>query len=41
MGSPKADRSVKEGADEWVWQAAEAPHEVTRKFGRDRQEIAW
>jgi NAD(P)-dependent dehydrogenase (short-subunit alcohol dehydrogenase family) len=41
MGGPDATRSVEEGADTAVWLAAEAPHELTGKFFRDRQEIPW
>lgn len=39
MGGPNADRSVEEGADTAVWLAADAPHELTGKFFRDRLEI--
>jgi NAD(P)-dependent dehydrogenase (short-subunit alcohol dehydrogenase family) len=41
MGGPDADRSVEEGADTAVWLADEAPHTLTGKFFRDRQEIPW
>ena len=41
MGGPNAARSVEEGADTAVWLADEAPHELTGKFFRDRQEIPW
>jgi NAD(P)-dependent dehydrogenase (short-subunit alcohol dehydrogenase family) len=41
MGGPNADRSVEEGADTAVWLAADAPHELTGKFFRDRQVIPW
>jgi NAD(P)-dependent dehydrogenase (short-subunit alcohol dehydrogenase family) len=41
MGGPDATRSVEEGADTAVWLAGEAPHELTGKFFRDRQEIPW
>ena len=41
MGGPTATRSVEEGADTAVWLADEAPHELTGKFFRDRQEIPW
>jgi NAD(P)-dependent dehydrogenase (short-subunit alcohol dehydrogenase family) len=41
MGGPNAHRSVEEGADTAVWLADEAPHELTGKFFRDRQEIPW
>jgi NAD(P)-dependent dehydrogenase (short-subunit alcohol dehydrogenase family) len=41
MGGPGATRSVEEGADTVVWLADEAPHELTGKLFRDRQEIPW
>jgi NAD(P)-dependent dehydrogenase (short-subunit alcohol dehydrogenase family) len=41
MGGPNADGSVEEGADTAVWLAADAPHELTGKFFRDRWEIPW
>lgn len=41
MGGPNASRSVEEGADTAVWLAAEAPHELTGRFFRDRKEIPW
>jgi NAD(P)-dependent dehydrogenase (short-subunit alcohol dehydrogenase family) len=41
MGGENANRSVEEGADTIVWLAAEAPHDLTGKFLRDRKEIAW
>lgn len=41
MGGPTAPRSVAEGADTAVWLAAEAPHELTGKFFRSREEIPW
>src|SRR3954466_3946031 len=41
MGGPNATRSVEEGADTVVWLADEAPHELTGKFLRNRQEIPW
>lgn len=41
MGGPNASRSVAEGADTATWLADEAPHELTGKFFRDRQEIPW
>jgi NAD(P)-dependent dehydrogenase (short-subunit alcohol dehydrogenase family) len=41
MGGPNATRSVEEGADTAVWLADEAPHELTGKFFRNRQEIPW
>jgi NAD(P)-dependent dehydrogenase (short-subunit alcohol dehydrogenase family) len=41
MGGPTASRSVEEGADTIVWLAADAPHHLTGRFFRDRQEIPW
>lgn len=41
MGGPNATRSVEQGADTAVWLADEAPHELSGKFFRDRQEIPW
>ena len=41
MGGPNATRSVEEGADTAVWLADEAPHNLTAKIFRDRQEISW
>jgi NAD(P)-dependent dehydrogenase (short-subunit alcohol dehydrogenase family) len=41
MGGRAAPRSVDQGADTVVWLATEAPHELTGKFFRDRQEIPW
>jgi NAD(P)-dependent dehydrogenase (short-subunit alcohol dehydrogenase family) len=41
MGGPNAPRSIEEGADTAVWLAAEAPHSITGKFFRDREEIDW
>jgi NAD(P)-dependent dehydrogenase (short-subunit alcohol dehydrogenase family) len=41
MGGPNATRSIEEGADTAVWLADEAPHELTGKFFRDRNEISW
>jgi NAD(P)-dependent dehydrogenase (short-subunit alcohol dehydrogenase family) len=41
MGGPDADRSVEEGADTAVWLVNEAPHTLTGKFFRDRQEVPW
>jgi NAD(P)-dependent dehydrogenase (short-subunit alcohol dehydrogenase family) len=41
MGGPNATHSVEEGADTAVWLADEAPHELTGKFFRNRQEIPW
>jgi NAD(P)-dependent dehydrogenase (short-subunit alcohol dehydrogenase family) len=41
MGGSNATLSVEEGADTAVWLADEAPHELTGKFFRNRQEIPW
>jgi NAD(P)-dependent dehydrogenase (short-subunit alcohol dehydrogenase family) len=41
MGGANAERSVEQGADTAVWLAAEAGHELTGKFFRDRGEIEW
>src|SRR3954469_25165887 len=41
MGGSSAPRSVEEGADTAVWLAAEADHNLTGKFFRDRKEIPW
>ena len=41
MGGANADRSVEAGADTIVWLADEAPHSLSGKFFRDRQEIPW
>jgi NAD(P)-dependent dehydrogenase (short-subunit alcohol dehydrogenase family) len=41
MGGPNAPRSIEQGADTAVWLADEAPHELTGKFFRDREEIPW
>src|SRR4051812_20054040 len=41
MGGPGAARSVEEGAGTAVWLADGAPHGLTGKFFRDRQEIPW
>jgi NAD(P)-dependent dehydrogenase (short-subunit alcohol dehydrogenase family) len=41
MGGPTATLSVEEGADTAVWLADDAPHELTGKFFRNRQEIPW
>ncbi len=41
MGGPNASRSVEEGADTAVWLADLAPHELTGKIFRDREEIPW
>src|SRR4051812_16521971 len=41
MGGPNAPLSVEEGADSIVWLAAEAPGDLSGKFVRERQVIAW
>jgi NAD(P)-dependent dehydrogenase (short-subunit alcohol dehydrogenase family) len=41
MGGPNATRSVEEGADTVVWLSDKAPHELTGKFFRNREEIPW
>ena len=41
MGGPNAPRTPEEGASGIVWLATDAPTNVTGKFWRDRQEIAW
>ena len=41
MGGSNATHSVEEGADTAVWLADEAPHELTGRFFRDREEIDW
>ncbi len=41
MGGPHATLSPEEGADTAVWLATDAPHELTGKFFRKRQEIPW
>ncbi|HQZ63822.1 MAG TPA: SDR family oxidoreductase [Planctomycetaceae bacterium] len=41
MGGPNATLSVAEGADTAVWLADAAPHQLTGKFFRKRQEIPW
>jgi NAD(P)-dependent dehydrogenase (short-subunit alcohol dehydrogenase family) len=41
MGGPNATHSVEEGADTAVWLTDEAPHKLTGKFFRDREEIPW
>jgi NAD(P)-dependent dehydrogenase (short-subunit alcohol dehydrogenase family) len=41
MGGPNATRSLEEGADMIVWLANEAPHRLTGKFFRSREEIPW
>ncbi len=41
MGGENAELSVEEGADTIVWLAHEAPHTLTGKFFRNREEIEW
>jgi NAD(P)-dependent dehydrogenase (short-subunit alcohol dehydrogenase family) len=41
MGGPNATKSVEEGADTTVWLATDAPHSLSGKFFRERQEISW
>jgi len=41
MGGSDAERSVAEGAAGIVWLAADAPHQETGKFWRDRKVIPW
>ena len=41
MGGAGARLSVAEGASGIVWLAAEAPHDLTGKFFKDRKAIAW
>jgi NAD(P)-dependent dehydrogenase (short-subunit alcohol dehydrogenase family) len=41
MGGPNAPTSVEEGADTTVWLATDAPHSLSGKFFRRRQEISW
>lgn len=41
MGGTNATLSVAEGAATVVWLADEAPHELTGKFFRNREEISW
>jgi NAD(P)-dependent dehydrogenase (short-subunit alcohol dehydrogenase family) len=41
MGGPNATRSIEQGADTATWLADEAPHQLTGKIFRDRQEINW
>jgi len=41
MGGPNAERSVAQGADTAAWLALDAPRELSGRFFRDRQEIAW
>ncbi len=41
MGGSNAEREVWQGADTAVWLALDAPQDLTGKFLRDRQVIAW
>ncbi len=41
MGGPNAERDVAQGAETAVWLALDAPQDLTGKFVRDRQVIAW
>jgi hypothetical protein len=41
MGGANANRSVAKGAETIVWLASEAPQNLTGKFLRDHQPIAW
>jgi NAD(P)-dependent dehydrogenase (short-subunit alcohol dehydrogenase family) len=41
MGGANAERDVAQGADTAVWLALDAPQDLTGKFLRDRQVIAW
>ncbi|MFL6539079.1 MAG: SDR family NAD(P)-dependent oxidoreductase [Chthoniobacterales bacterium] len=41
MGGENATRSVEEGASGVVWLAADAPHELTGRFVKDRKVIPW
>ncbi|MDP0498490.1 MAG: SDR family oxidoreductase [Verrucomicrobiota bacterium JB022] len=41
MGGENAERDVSQGADTAVWLALEAPTDLTGRFLRDRQIIAW
>ncbi|HEY2800737.1 MAG TPA: SDR family NAD(P)-dependent oxidoreductase [Chthoniobacterales bacterium] len=41
MGGAGATRSVGEGASDIVWLGAEAPHDLTGKFIKDRKVIPW
>jgi NAD(P)-dependent dehydrogenase (short-subunit alcohol dehydrogenase family) len=41
MGGANAERDVSQGADTAVWLALDAPQDLTGKFLRDRQVIAW
>lgn len=41
MGGQGAMRTVEKGAETPVWLASEAPHELTGKFFRDKEQIPW
>jgi NAD(P)-dependent dehydrogenase (short-subunit alcohol dehydrogenase family) len=41
MGGENATRSIAEGAATIVWLAADAPHDLTGKFVKDRKVIPW
>ncbi|MCO6045321.1 SDR family NAD(P)-dependent oxidoreductase [Aeoliella sp. ICT_H6.2] len=41
MEGSNATLSVEEGADTAIWLAQEAPHELTGKLFRERQEVNW
>lgn len=41
MGGANATRSVEQGADTATWLALDAARELSGRFFRDRQEIAW
>ncbi len=41
MGGPNAERPVERGAETATWLALDAPRELSGRFFRDRQEIAW
>lgn len=41
MGGQGAMRPVEKGAETPVWLASEAPHDLTGKFFRDKEQILW
>ena len=41
MGGSSAERPVAQGAETATWLALDAPRELSGRFFRDRQEIAW
>lgn len=41
MGGQGAMRPVEKGAETPVWLASDAPHELTGKFFRDKEQIPW